>query len=190
MKKLFILHINNEFIIFLTEVILNIKSGNLAVPSREILTPFKKVFIDLLSDRSMRPNSIKAKRNMLITTNALRLQSILYKPIIKHFQSLADSLGSPSLMSLWKHFENFNSILKKLFLLHCKPNFIVFITDSIRDTTRVKNLDPLIVKQRKLIKMLLADNTKDTVSVKNKRHQLGTGNGLKLMSHTFGVLSR
>lgn len=89
LKKLFVLHCNADFIIFLLECFINIIEGNLKIQSKNALSPFSKILALLVEDRSKAEVSIKKKRHLLMTSSGIKLLNIVYVSIIQNFPQFA-----------------------------------------------------------------------------------------------------
>ena len=88
LKKLFVLHCDSSFILFIAELLLNVIEGNLRVQSKTQLQQYEPEIAKILEDRNGHAVSIKSKRRVLATNHGLQVIALLYKPTIDHFAHL------------------------------------------------------------------------------------------------------
>lgn len=88
LKKLFLLHCDPLFILFICEIILNVLEGNLQIQSKIKFVQYEEVITQLIDDRAKSKVSIKSKREILASDKGLKLQALLYKPVLDHFNHL------------------------------------------------------------------------------------------------------
>ena len=90
------------------------------------------------------------------------------------------------MLCMLHHFhEDFSPLLKKLFLLHCKATFILFIAEVLLNIVN-GNL-PIqskleLQKFRKEIYQIINNRKRSGSSVKEKRYILATSRGLRLLA--------
>ena len=82
------MHCDSLFILFLTEVVLNVLEGNLPIQSKVKFLQYEEEITKLVRDRKKEKISIKMKRNILASNRGLKLLDLLYKPAFDHFDHL------------------------------------------------------------------------------------------------------
>ena len=88
LQKLFLLHCDSLFVLFLIEVLLNVLEGNLPIKSKHDLSQYAKEVAILISGRDKAEIRIKPKRKILASNRGLKIIALLYTPVIEHFNHL------------------------------------------------------------------------------------------------------
>ena len=84
MKKLFILHCDERFILFVSEILSNILAGNLPIAHKTELVKFQRE-IRILTTTQRSQSMVKQLRDILGTPRGLNLLRIINVPMQKHF---------------------------------------------------------------------------------------------------------
>lgn len=91
-------------------------------------------------------------------------------------------------VSMLKHFNTFSPLLKKLHILHCDTEFILFLIEILLNCLSgnivVQSKDSL-KPFKSLFRALTSDRNEDQISIKQKRNLLATNKGLLLLKKLY-----
>ena len=172
-------------------MLLNIDKGNLKLENTSVLKPYRDLIRKVIADTSKTIISVKVKRRMMATDKGVKLLALLHKPVLRHFQYLNSTIHDSPKINLLKHFQTFNPILKKLFILHIDASFIKFITEIllniVEGNMRVQSKASL-ESHSGLFAQILTDNRKTDYAKREKRLLLGSRKGLNLLAMIYEPL--
>lgn len=189
LKKLVLLHCNSSFILFIVNAVCCISEGSLKINPEATLAPYKSLFKICLIDKGNSNIALINKRHALSHNKGIKFLEISHKSILSHFSKFLKVNQLPVHLSLLEHTQRFSPILKKLILLHCNDNFIVFLLEValniIGGNLRISSKSGLETYRRLFKQLILSNLSKSTSSVKEKRKILSTPKGLKLLTFLY-----
>ena len=96
-------------------------------------------------------------------------------------------MTNKQLLSTLQLFGSFNLLLKKLFVLHCSSEYIIFIAELLLNIVNGNVLISAVEKTRlmnfqKEISIIIAARGKTKKSIRHKRQVLSTNRGLRVIN--------
>ena len=188
LKRLFLLHCDDQFIRFLTECVINILEGTVSLISKARFQRFEHTISSVFSARQK--GNLKLIRRLLSTNKGIQLLAEVYQPITTHFAHISIA-NTPR--TLFAQFLLFKPVLQRLFLQHCNASFIVYIIDCvlkiIKGTTQLRVPISQVKPFASLARNLAEGRVKAEISLKNKRQLLCSAKGLQFLPIIYQAVS-